>query len=101
MMLPNTICHKIDETSPFYTKGPKEIVRSKFELVVFLEGIVESTGNTVQTKTSYLPREILWGYRFENMVKYFQKHYFIYQFIEIRRLPTLIMLLNILLGNIQ
>ena len=79
MMLPNTICHKIDETSPFYTKGPKEIVRSKFELVVFLEGIVESTGNTVQTKTSYLPREILWGYRFENMVKYLQKSYFIYQ----------------------
>ena len=68
MMLPNTISHKIDESSPFYSMGPKEIVRSKFELVVFLEGIVESTGNTVQTKTSYLPREILWGYRFENMV---------------------------------
>jgi len=70
MMLPNTISHKIDESSPFYSMGPKEIVRSKFELVVFLEGIVESTGNTVQTKTSYLPREILWGYRFENMVTY-------------------------------
>ena len=69
MMLPNTIYHKIDESSPFYSKRPNEIVRSKFELVVFLEGIVESTGNTVQTRTSYLPREILWGYRFENMVR--------------------------------
>ena len=68
MMLPNTIYHKIDENSPFFSKAPNEIVRSKFELVVFLEGIVESTGNTVQTRTSYLPREILWGYRFENMV---------------------------------
>ena len=95
MMLPNTICHKIDETSPFYAKGPKEIVRSKFELVVFLEGIVESTGNTVQTKTSYLPREILWGYRFENMVKFLQKNYFIYQLSLIQRRSTLIMLLLI------
>jgi hypothetical protein len=68
MMFPNTISHKIDESSPFYQKGPKEILKSKFELVVILEGIVESTGNTVQTRTSYLPREILWGYRFENMV---------------------------------
>ena len=68
MMFPNTISHKIDESSPFYQNGPKEILKSKFELVVILEGIVESTGNTVQTRTSYLPREILWGYRFENMV---------------------------------
>ena len=100
MMLPNTICHKIDETSPFYAKGPKEIVRSKFELVVFLEGIVESTGNTVQTKTSYLPREILWGYRFENMVKFLQKNYFIYQ-LKFGDVKTNYVTLNILLGNIQ
>ena len=100
MMLPNTICHKIDETSPFYTKGPKEIVRSKFELVVFLEGIVESTGNTVQTKTSYLPREILWGYRFENMVKYLQK-IILYINLNSETFNTDYVTLNILLGNIQ
>lgn len=100
MMLPNTICHKIDETSPFYTKGPKEIVRSKFELVVFLEGIVESTGNTVQTKTSYLPREILWGYRFENMVKYLQK-IILYINLNSETFNTNYVTLNILLGNIQ
>ena len=68
LMLPNTICHKIDEDSPFYKLGPKDILACKFELVVILEGIVESTGSTVQTRTSYLPREILWGHRFEEMV---------------------------------
>ena len=76
MMLPNTIYHKIDENSPFYTQKPRDVLESKFELVVILEGIVESTGNTAQTRTSYLPREILWGYRFENMVTLKFRHMF-------------------------
>ena len=70
MLVPNTISHKIDEESPFYAMTPEEVLRSKYELVIVLEGIVESTGNTVQARTSYLPREILWGHRFENMVSY-------------------------------
>ena len=47
----------------------QDILSSKFELVVALEAIVEPTGNSVQARTSYLPMEILWGYRFENMVR--------------------------------
>ena len=77
MMLPNTIYHKIDENSPFYTQKPRDVLESKFEIVVILEGIVESTGNTAQTRTSYLPREILWGYRFENMVTLQFRHIFL------------------------
>ena len=77
MMLPNTIYHKIDENSPFYTQKPRDVLESKFELVVILEGIVESTGNTAQTRTSYLPREILWGYRFENMVTLQFRNFFL------------------------
>jgi len=41
-----------------------------FELVVVLEGIVESTGMTTQARTSYLPNEILWGHRFERLITY-------------------------------
>ena len=69
MILPSGIYHRIDSDSPFYDKEPKEILESKFEMVVCFEGIVEPTGNSVQARTSYLPREILWGYRFENMVR--------------------------------
>ena len=68
MILPTTIYHHINDESPFYYMTPKDILKSKFELVVTLEGIIEATGNSVQARTSYLPREILWGYRFENMV---------------------------------
>ena len=69
-IFPTTVAHRIDENSPFYEWGPKDILNSKFELLVTLEGIVEPTGNSVQSRSSYLPNEILWGFYFENMVSY-------------------------------
>ena len=39
---------------------------------VILEGIVEATGLTTQARTSYLPNEIRWGYRFEKVVRPFK-----------------------------
>ena len=40
----------------------------KFEVIVILEGIVESTGVICQARTSYLNTEILWGFRFMPML---------------------------------
>lgn len=31
---------------------------------------VESTGMTTQARSSYLPTEILWGHRFENLISF-------------------------------
>ena len=53
--------------------GPRDILTAKFELIVTIEGVVEPTGNTVMARTSYLPNEILWGFRYENMVSYSKK----------------------------
>ncbi|XP_042699958.1 G protein-activated inward rectifier potassium channel 1-like isoform X2 [Chrysemys picta bellii] len=36
----------------------------QFEIVVILEGIVETTGMTCQARTSYTEDEVLWGHRF-------------------------------------
>ena len=47
-----------------------EIANDKFELVVGMEGTIESTSMTFQARTSYLPNEILWGHRFEPMMVY-------------------------------
>lgn len=41
-----------------------------FEIIVNLEGTVENTGMTAQVRTSYLPAEILWGYRLAPLVTY-------------------------------
>lgn len=34
---------------------------------------MEPTGNSVQSRSSYLPNEVLWGHHFENMVGYSKK----------------------------
>ena len=61
---------RIDEQSPLWKLSPRDLLNSKFELVVMLEGSIEATGNTTQARSSYLPNEVLWGYRFDNLVSY-------------------------------
>jgi potassium inwardly-rectifying channel subfamily J len=47
-----------------------DLLKAKLELVVVLEGVVESTGMTTQLRTSFLPAEILWGHRFHDLSSY-------------------------------
>jgi len=70
LIWPLIINHKIDSDSPFWNMGPRELFKSRFEIIVTLEGIIEATGNTTQARSSYLPNEIRWGHRFRNMVNY-------------------------------
>ncbi|XP_014090091.3 G protein-activated inward rectifier potassium channel 3 isoform X1 [Bactrocera oleae] len=67
---PMVIEHKIDENSPFYNMSATDILQDKFELVVVLEGTVESTGQSTQARSSYVNTEILWGHRFDPVVLY-------------------------------
>ncbi|XP_043479293.1 uncharacterized protein LOC122509359 isoform X2 [Leptopilina heterotoma] len=67
---PMTIVHKIDAESPFYHLSAEDMLSERFEVVVILEGTIESTGQTTQARSSYLPQEILWGHRFESLVNY-------------------------------
>ena len=72
MVWPVIVEHRITEDSPFWELSAEDLQKEKFELVVVLEGIVESTGMTTQARTSYIPEEIIWGHRFEKLVT-FQK----------------------------
>ena len=67
---PTTIVHKIDEQSPLYHVSASDMLRERFEIVVILEGVIESTGMTTQARSSYLPSEILWGHRFEHIITF-------------------------------
>ncbi|XP_050302286.1 G protein-activated inward rectifier potassium channel 3-like isoform X2 [Anthonomus grandis grandis] len=67
---PTTIVHKIDSASPLYKMSATDLLRERFEIVVILEGVIESTGMTTQARSSYLPSEILWGHRFESLVTF-------------------------------
>ncbi|XP_059146457.1 G protein-activated inward rectifier potassium channel 3-like [Physella acuta] len=70
LLWPIILTHIIDKDSPLYDIRPADLSSEKFEIIVFLSGTVESTGETCQARTSYLPKEILWGHRFERIEEY-------------------------------
>lgn len=67
---PMVVVHAITPDSPFYQMSAADLIQDRFEIVVILEGTVESTGQTTQARSSYLNTEILWGHRFEQIVSY-------------------------------
>ncbi|XP_029440924.1 ATP-sensitive inward rectifier potassium channel 11-like [Rhinatrema bivittatum] len=68
LVSPLIISHTIDEKSPLYKISASNLACQNLEIVVILEGVVETTGITTQARTSYLPDEILWGHRFVPIV---------------------------------
>jgi potassium inwardly-rectifying channel subfamily J len=67
---PLVVWHKIDRNSPLYYLVPSDLHQDRFEIVVLLEGTSQSTGQMTQAKTSYLPREVLWGHKFQSLLNF-------------------------------
>ncbi|XP_063240275.1 ATP-sensitive inward rectifier potassium channel 11-like [Bacillus rossius redtenbacheri] len=69
---PSLAVHHIDRRSPLYMLTAADLVdpTTEFEIVVVLEGTIESTGQVTQARSSYLPGEILWGHRFQPLTAY-------------------------------
>jgi hypothetical protein len=63
----------IDKTSPFYDMSARDLIQKRFEIVLSLTGVSRHTGQTTQSRTSYLSNEILWGHRFVNVISYDRK----------------------------
>jgi inward rectifier potassium channel len=61
-----TVVHPIDGRSPLYLETPESVRNSRSELLVLLSAFDETFSATVKTRTSYIPDEVLWGYRFAN-----------------------------------
>lgn len=72
-MWPTTVMHKIDDKSPFYRFDPRDLLRNTFEILVFLEGTIQATGQTTQARSSYSPSEIMWGHKLYPMLRYNKK----------------------------
>lgn len=54
LVSPLTICHVIDTKSPFYELSQRSMQTEQFEIVVILEGIVETTGESPPAGDSVL-----------------------------------------------
>lgn len=61
-----TVVHPIDTNSPLYGETEQSLIAKQAELLVLLSGFDETFSATVHTRTSYIPSEVLWGYRFAN-----------------------------------
>lgn len=61
--------HKIDDKSPLYRMDPRDLLDNTFEIIVFLEGTIQATGQTTQARTSYAPSEIMWGHKLYPMLR--------------------------------
>ncbi|CDQ80057.1 unnamed protein product [Oncorhynchus mykiss] len=68
LLAPLIICHTINKDSPLYDLSAMELQCSDLEVIVILEGVVETTGITTQARTSYVTEEIQWGHRFVPIV---------------------------------
>jgi len=68
---PIVLSHRIDEASPLWSVSPTDLITEKFEIILTMEGTTPETGNNLQVRTSYLPSEILWGYKFEHSCVHF------------------------------
>ncbi|XP_061905062.1 ATP-sensitive inward rectifier potassium channel 15 [Entelurus aequoreus] len=65
LILPLTFYHVLDERSPLADLTADNLQSRDFELLVTLNATMESTAATCQSRTSYIPQEILWGYEFK------------------------------------
>lgn len=65
LILPLTFYHVLDERSPLSRLTAESLVTADFELLVTLNATMESTAATCQSRTSYVPQEILWGHEFK------------------------------------
>lgn len=70
LLWPMIVTHKIDQNSPFYEISPSDLSKSSFEIIAILEGTIESTAQSIQARSSYIPSEIMWGYTFEELLSY-------------------------------
>ncbi|VDM58800.1 unnamed protein product [Angiostrongylus costaricensis] len=61
--LPIIARHVIDESSPLHGLTKESLLSAEVELIMTVECIVEPTGMTFQTGTSFLPNETLWGHK--------------------------------------
>ncbi|XP_059620304.1 ATP-sensitive inward rectifier potassium channel 8-like [Phlebotomus argentipes] len=70
LFLPYVVSHAITEGSPLYGYSAADLLQANIEILVTLTGSSKATGMTTQARTSYVPSEILWGYRFTNIIHY-------------------------------
>ena len=67
LLWPAVMYHTIDENSPLWPPENLHLFSDFSELIVTIEGVIESTSRVIQVRTSYLPDEIVMGCKFQTI----------------------------------
>ena len=70
LMWPLILTHRITQDSPLWGVKPADLSPEKYEVIICIEGTIESTGEFCQARSSYIPSEILWGHRFDKIEEF-------------------------------
>ena len=62
-----TVVHPIDDSSPLRSETEDTLRNCDAEFLILLNGFDETFSQTVHTRSSYKPEEIVWGARFVSM----------------------------------
>jgi inward rectifier potassium channel len=62
-----TIVHPIDENSPLYGLTAEDLKKFDAEFLIFLSATDETLAQTVHTRSSYKPDELLWNVKFADI----------------------------------
>jgi inward rectifier potassium channel len=60
--------HPITKDSPLYGMTPEQLAASEAEIIITLTGLDETLGQTIHSRTSYLPNEVRYGERFVDVI---------------------------------
>jgi len=63
-----SVMHVIDEFSPLYGMTPESLIQTNTILVISVSGIDETVAQVVNARHHYSATEILWNYRFVNIM---------------------------------
>jgi len=64
------VVHPINPSSPFYNKTKEDLLKVDAEVIVTITGIDETFSQTVNSRSSYLPDDMTWGARFQDVLTY-------------------------------
>lgn len=70
IMWPETLIHVIDSESPFFNFTADDFHSENYEIFVSIFGSSPLTAQVSEDRTSYMPKEVFWGQRFNNIIHY-------------------------------
>ncbi|CAM2154975.1 Inward rectifier potassium channel Kirbac3.1 [Pararobbsia alpina] len=62
------VMHVIDESSPLFGETAESLAESRAELLLMIEGVDETTMQTMQARTAWSPDMILWDHQYVDLL---------------------------------